>query len=316
MRLQVHPMAIAFLVCLALLPSSAAEEGDEACLLQTKVEMVSTQQQNTAVAAKRSPLTSMVNEEVTAGTGRFSSNDRGNKSEAEWDDEVNEDDYAVSTSLKQQGTSMSDGKGPFSKGTRVRVKGLEEKTEWNGRTGTIHSWDAQKQRWRVLMDNKSRKLYRTEHLEAISSDDTTASPTSFTGLQAALKKEGAKPASASASGAQVEEMRQQIAELRRKVKSVRPQDPSIDSNLNVGGKNSFKIVALEALSQQEHENGSEDEAPWTLHHGEKTHHELVTQKQDETQVAEKEHSSATKVKIASDVALLVTVAALAFSEFA
>eukprot|EP00747_Dinoflagellata_sp_TGD_P095716 gnl/TRDRNA2_/TRDRNA2_166576_c1_seq1.p1 gnl/TRDRNA2_/TRDRNA2_166576_c1~~gnl/TRDRNA2_/TRDRNA2_166576_c1_seq1.p1 ORF type:complete len:442 (+),score=108.45 gnl/TRDRNA2_/TRDRNA2_166576_c1_seq1:3-1328(+) len=72
---------------------------------------------------------------------------------------------------------LSDGKGQFSKGARVRIKGLEEKIAWNGRIGTIHSWDSKQRRWRVVMDNKSRKLWCTEHLEVVSGDDPTLSLT-------------------------------------------------------------------------------------------------------------------------------------------
>lgn len=52
-------------------------------------------------------------------------------------------------------------------GRRVQICGLRARTDLNGLSGTVDSWDESERRWKVRMDDESCKLLKVENLEVL-----------------------------------------------------------------------------------------------------------------------------------------------------
>lgn len=52
-------------------------------------------------------------------------------------------------------------------GRRVQICGLRARTDLNGLSGTVDSWDESERRWKVRMDDESCKLLKVENLEVM-----------------------------------------------------------------------------------------------------------------------------------------------------
>ncbi|CAE8656835.1 unnamed protein product [Polarella glacialis] len=67
-------------------------------------------------------------------------------------------------------TAEEPASGPaISPGSRVRVGGLQSRTDLNGCMGTAVEWDAAEGRWKVRMDDGSGKMFTSDNLELVGS---------------------------------------------------------------------------------------------------------------------------------------------------
>eukprot|EP00439_Symbiodinium_sp_Y106_P019268 s541_g2.t1 len=73
-------------------------------------------------------------------------------------------------------------------GQRVRVRGLIERSELNGRLGEVAGWDDVEERWKVALDDGTGKLLKASNLEAVSAESDEDADVDLTPAQPAPHK--------------------------------------------------------------------------------------------------------------------------------